>query len=108
MAGLFTALLAGTQLVLGPAPAANPGLAVPSTVSVSSPRESLPQPVHDEATCAFCQAAAFAPLTSGPQGTLVIDVGDERRIQLTSDHPLTSSASAGPARSRAPPVIRSV
>src|ERR1043166_8258281 len=30
-------------------------------VSISSRRESLPAPVHDPATCAFCQAALFPP-----------------------------------------------
>jgi hypothetical protein len=109
MAGLLPALLI-THLVLSPATA--PSGPLPSRPTshniISSPRESLPLPVHDEATCAFCQAAAFAPHTSRAVSTLTLDVGDEQRIQLSHDNPLISSASARPARSRAPPVTRSV
>ena len=37
--------------------------------TISAPRESLPQPVHDEATCAFCQAALFPPCAPQPTAT---------------------------------------
>ncbi len=33
-----------------------------SVSSISSPRERLPAPEHNEATCPFCQAALFAPV----------------------------------------------
>jgi hypothetical protein len=103
-------LLTGMHLLLAPAatpardfPSASPGLSV-----ASSPRQSLPLPVHDEATCAFCQAAAFAPYANGAAGALAIVAGDEQRIHLSQDSRLTHSWSARQPRSRAPPVIRSV
>jgi hypothetical protein len=104
-ARLLPVLFAGAHLALGSA--ATAPTATPA-ITISAPRESLPVPVHDEATCAFCQAAAFAPHTSRPVVHLVIDCGDEQRVHLSQDDRPTSTASAGPARSRAPPVIRSV
>ena len=110
VARLLPVLLTGTHFLLS-APAA-PACDVPfnhSTLSlVSSPRESLPLPVHDEATCAFCQAASFAPHTSKAVGTLAIDAGDEQRVNFSQHTHLAPSGSARPPRSRAPPVIRSV
>jgi len=109
MAGLITALLASVQLA-SPAAAPLPDVAPKSSPTwvISSPRESLPVPVHDESTCAFCQAAAFAPHASQPVGTLVFDAGDEQLVQLAHDDSPAFSASASPARSRAPPILRSV
>ena len=107
MAGLLPALLTSAHLVLGAAPAHNTLQSTTHAV-LSAPRESLPRPVHDEATCAFCQAAAFAPHTSRPVAALAIAPGDEHRIQLCHESALTSSAPAGSARSRAPPILRSV
>jgi hypothetical protein len=110
VAGLITALLASVHL--GPSPAAVPPLNVaPKTASaavVSTPQESLPAPVHDEATCAFCQAAAFAPHAGQSVGTLTLGAGDEQLVQLAHDDSPAFSASASPARSRAPPIPRSV
>lgn len=40
-----------------------PAAVQPHASSISAPRQSLPVPVHDEATCAFCQAALFPPCT---------------------------------------------
>ena len=109
VAGLITALLASVHLA-SPAAVPLPDVAFKSapTAVISSPRESLPVPVHDEATCAFCQAAAFAPHASHPVGTLVLDAGDERLVQLAHDDSPAFSASASPTRSRAPPILRSV
>jgi hypothetical protein len=109
MAGLITALLASVHLA--PSPAAVPlpvAFKSAPTAVISSPRESLPVPVHDEATCAFCQAAAFAPHASQPVGTLALDAGDEQLVPLAHDDSPAFSASASPARSRAPPILRSV
>ena len=110
VAGLITALLAGVHLA--PSPAAVPLRSVaPNTAPttfVSTPQESLPAPAHDEATCAFCQAAAFAPHAGQPVGTLTLDAGDERLAQLAHDDSPAFSASASPARPRAPPILRSV
>jgi hypothetical protein len=110
VAGLITALLASVHLAPSPAAVPLPDVAFKSapTAVISSPRESLPVPVHDEATCAFCQAAAFAPHASQPVGTLALDAGDEQLVQLAHDDSPAFSASASPARSRAPPILRSV
>jgi hypothetical protein len=110
VAGLITVLLAGVHL--GPSPAAVPPFnlapkTAPAAV-VSTPQESLPAPVHDEATCAFCQAAAFAPHAGQSVGTLTLGTGDEQLVQLAHDDSPAFSASASPARSRAPPILRSV
>ena len=108
VAGLITVLLASVHL--GPSPAAvSPFNLAPKTAPaavVSTPEESLPAPVHDEATCAFCQAAAFAP--GQAVGTLTLGAGDEQLVQLAHDDSPAFSASASPARSRAPPSRRSV
>ncbi len=102
-------LLAGMHLLLAPAAAPARGLEpVPSASFVSSPRESLPLPIHDEATCAFCQAAAFAPHSARPADSLAIATGGEQRIHLTYDSHFTHNGSARPPRSRVPPVTRSV
>ncbi len=85
------------------------GVGAASTrATISGPRESLPRPVHDEATCAFCQAAAFAPHSARPGDSLALASGGEQRIHLTYDSHFTHNGSARPPRSRAPPVIRSV
>ena len=75
---------------------------------ISGPRQSLPLPVHDEATCAFCQAAAFAPHAAGPADKFLVVAGEEQQVQLSQDSDLTPSGTARPPRSRAPPVFRSV
>jgi hypothetical protein len=75
---------------------------------VSAPRQSLPLPVHNEATCAFCQAAAFAPYRPLGTGALPVSLATERREVLSEDHRLTHSGSVRPPRSRAPPVPRFV
>src|SRR5438093_13747963 len=56
---------------------------------VSGPRQTLPVPVHDEATCAFCQAAAFAPHSEGAADALPLFSGAEQRETLSLDGSLT-------------------
>ena len=75
---------------------------------VSAPRQSLPVPVHDEATCAFCQAAAFAPHNSGSGAALVLTLGPERRESLSQNHRINRAESSRPPRSRAPPALPNV
>jgi hypothetical protein len=104
---LFPLLLAG----LGQRP-------VPSTcltaerlgpaVFVSAPTQSIPQPVHNEATCAFCQAVAFAPHAADSGDRLPEAAGREYREHISSEDRLTHSQSSSPPRSRGPPVLRSV
>jgi hypothetical protein len=81
--------------------------AVHSLSSISAPRESLPQPVHDEATCAFCQAAIFPPCAPQPAGLSIRAQGLERIEQPGPDSHLPNFTSHRPASSRAPPALRS-
>ena len=74
------------------------------------PRQSLPAPVHNEATCAFCQAAIFPPCAPHPAGScrsprrgLVRE--RQRRARATASPHFTSHR---PASSRAPPTLRIV
>ena len=108
---LWVALIGLHPLAGAPvAPAA--GFADPSASQqqslISAPRQTLPLPVHDEATCAFCQAAAFAPHNPGNAEAPVLTLGPEQRETLSQNHQVTSAASARPPRSRGPPVLPSV
>jgi hypothetical protein len=73
---------------------------------ISAPRQSIPAPVHDESTCAFCQAAAFAPHASSPACGLPKASGSERHELISRNDRLTHSGSLRPPRSRAPPTLR--
>jgi hypothetical protein len=102
---LLLALLLMVGLARG---AAHPPLALaPSLATISAPRESLPQPVHDEATCAFCQAAIFPPCAPQPAGISLGEQGLERFEQPAPDPHLPNFTSRRPASSRAPPSLRS-
>ena len=78
----------------------------PSLSFISGPRETLPLPVHDEATCAFCQAAAFAPHAGHAGAVLPIVWGTEHHTVLSYDDRLTHAGSARPPRSRGPPTLQ--
>jgi hypothetical protein len=110
IARVLPVLVTGMYLLLTPAapPARELTPASPVLSVVSSPRESLPLPVHDEATCAFCQAAAFAPHTAAPAQTLAVVAGDEQRVHPSQNQHITPAGPARPPRSRAPPILRSV
>jgi hypothetical protein len=75
---------------------------------ISAPRQSLPVPQHDEATCAFCQAAAFAPHHPGSAAAPVLALGPERQETLSQNHQITHAGSARPPRSRGPPALPNV
>jgi type IV secretory pathway VirB10-like protein len=75
---------------------------------ISAPRQSLPLPVHDEATCAFCQAAAFAPHNPGNAAAPVLALGPERREILSQNQQVIRAGSARQPRSRGPPVLPNV
>ena len=74
-------------------------------VSISSPRESLPPPVHDEATCAFCQAALFPPCVGHAPAILPEISARVCRIVLTPDEQILHVVSHRPVSSRAPPTL---
>ena len=97
-------VLVGASLVVRPALPAHPEAS--SLSFISGPRESLPLPVHDEATCAFCQAAAFAPHAGHAGAVLPIIWGSEHQTVLSYDDRLTHTGSARPPRSRGPPVLQ--
>jgi hypothetical protein len=86
---------------------ATPPAAASSTnlVSISSRRESLPPPVHDEATCAFCQAALFPPCVGHAPAILPEISARVCRIVLTPDEQILHVVSHRPVSSRAPPTL---
>ena len=96
--------LAGTTRQLQPQASAS------QTVGphISAPTQSLPTPVHDEATCAFCQAAIFPPCApatvSVPAGLL----GMVREDLVSIDAQVPHSTAHRLAESRAPPALRIV
>ncbi|MFL5403246.1 MAG: hypothetical protein ACJ8BF_10565 [Gemmatimonadales bacterium] len=96
-------------LLRAPAP---PDPAIPAPIGpavfVSAPRQSIPAPVHNEATCAFCQAVAFTPYAARPTDRLPELSRAERYEQVSSDCRLIHSASSSPPRSRGPPTLRNV
>ena len=76
--------------------------------TISSPRQSLPTPVHDEATCAFCQAAIFPPCAPQPAAVSVGEQGDVRRERPAPDAVAPHASTDRPPSSRAPPAFRIV
>lgn len=80
----------------------------PAGSSISAPRESLPLPVHNEATCAFCQAAIFPPCAPVPPDMWVGEQGLVDPALPAADnrapHPTTHRTTS----SRAPPELRIV
>jgi hypothetical protein len=105
---VFRLLLLALPLALGVAAGAEPPVALsPETGwSISAPRESLPPPVHDEATCAFCQAAVFSPCAPQPTN---ISIESTALIRLERPAPQAAtphSTSHRPASSRGPPPLR--
>jgi hypothetical protein len=87
----------------------SPPAGQPQTVStISAPRESLPAPVHDEATCAFCQAATFPPCTPQPTDISVAERGEVRRERPAPSTRAPRTTADRPPSSRAPPPLRFV
>ena len=79
-----------------------------SLPSISAPRESLPAPVHNEAPCAFCQAAIFPPCAPVPASMSVGEQGLVECAQPAPDARAPHAATHRTASSRAPPALRSV
>jgi hypothetical protein len=105
---LLWATLIGMHPLMGAPDAPLARASVTQRSLISAPRGSLPLPLHDEATCAFCQAAAFAPHNSGNAAAPVLALGPERREILSQDHQVIRAGSARPPRSRGPPAFPSV
>jgi hypothetical protein len=101
---LLAGVLSGT---VAPAPSRPAHLArANARSSVSSPRQSLPAPVHDESICAFCQAAAFAPHAASSTCGLAELAGAEPQEHISPNDRPGYAGSLSPTRSRAPPVLR--
>ena len=103
-------LLLALPIVLGLAAGADPPRSFPleAVSTISPPRESLPIPVHNEATCAFCQAAMFPPCAPHPTSVSIESVGLVRREPALVDPVAPSFTSHRAPSSRAPPPLRSV
>jgi hypothetical protein len=102
---LFLAL----TLVVGRAEGAEPHAGVwqaPTGPTISAPRESLPLPVHNEATCAFCQAAIFPPCAPVPPDMWVGEQGLVYRALPAADTRAPHATTHRTASSRAPPALR--
>jgi hypothetical protein len=85
-----------------PPPSSAPG------PSISSPRESLPAPKHNEATCPFCQAALFPPCAPTSAAVLLAPAASIRQAVPVPDTRVRHVVTARPPSSRAPPTLRFV
>jgi len=87
-----------------------PEASVPQAVGprISGPTQSLPTPVHDEATCAFCQAAIFPPCTPAAVSVPAALLGMVRDDHVSTDAQVPHSTAHRLAESRAPPALRIV
>ncbi|MBA3659971.1 MAG: hypothetical protein H0W67_10265 [Gemmatimonadales bacterium] len=80
----------------------------PAHATIGAPQQTIPAPVHDESTCAFCQAAAFPPLAAARSAVVPLALssleiepvapGDESPVLRFTHRP----------SSRAPPVLQPV
>ena len=70
--------------------------------------QSLPTPVHNEATCAFCQAAIFPPCAPQRADVSITPSALVREDRVASGDRLPHFTTHRPASSRAPPSLRIV
>jgi hypothetical protein len=106
---LLRLLLLALPLVLGGAERAQhlPATRTASISTIGTPRESLPTPVHNEATCAFCQAAIFPPCAPQPTSISIESTLLVRHERVAPQATQPHSTSHRPTSSRAPPPLRS-
>ena len=106
---LLRLLLLALPVLLGLAAGTDHRPAVPDAIAtIGTPRQSLPTPVHDEATCAFCQAAIFPPCAPHPTDVSIIASAVVREDHVAPADRLPHFTSHRPASSRAPPSLRIV
>ena len=105
---LLLLLLAPVTLGWAEGMASVPVAATPSAAeaSIVSSRQSLPAPVHDEATCGFCQAAVFPPCTPVTVSVPTDPPGIVREEPPSPDARVPHSTARRLASSRAPPTLR--
>jgi len=83
-----------------------PAAVADTVATIGTPRQSLPTPVHDEATCAFCQAAIFPPCAPHPADVSITASTVVREERVAASDRLPHFTSHRPASSRAPPAFR--
>ncbi|MEP6689373.1 MAG: hypothetical protein ABJC36_13565 [Gemmatimonadales bacterium] len=107
---LLRLFLLALPLVLGLAAGAEPRPAAgaDAVATIGPPRQSLPTPVHNEATCAFCQAAIFPPCAPHPTDVSITASAPVREDRVAAGDRLPHFTSHRPASSRAPPTLRIV
>lgn len=107
---VFRLLLLALPLLLslGAGASREPPTDAAAVSTVGTPREQLPVPVHNEATCAFCQAAIFPPCAPQPADVSLRAHGAVRRERPAPEARVPHFTSRRPASSRAPPALRSV
>ncbi len=82
-------------------------LAAADQPTLRTPGQSLPVPVHNEATCAFCQAAIFSPCAPQPTGISIEATCLVQHERAAPQAARPHSTSHRPTSSRAPPPLRS-
>ena len=75
--------------------------------TIRTPGQSLPTPVHDEATCAFCQGAIFPPCAPQPTRFSIESLGLVREECATADAVAPQFTTHRLPTTRAPPSLRS-
>ncbi len=107
---LLRLLLLALPVLLGLAAGADhrPVVVADASAAISAPRQSLPTPVHNEATCAFCQAAIFPPCAPHPADVSIAVSALVREDRVAPGDRLPHFTSHRPASSRAPPALRIV
>jgi hypothetical protein len=88
---------------------ARASLVPPGTLArLSAPQQSLPPPVHDEATCAFCQAAIFPPCAPQPVAISLELLGLVRHEAPPTEAAVPQFSTHRRTSSRAPPPLQSI
>jgi hypothetical protein len=107
---LLRLLLLALPVLFGLAAGADhrPIVVADGAATLSAPRQSLPTPVHNEATCAFCQAAIFPPCAPRPADVSITASALVREHRVAPGDRLPHFTSHRPASSRAPPALRIV
>lgn len=103
-------LLLALPVLLGLAAGSDhrPATEAGGVATIGTPSQRLPTPVHNEATCAFCQAAIFPPCAPHPADISITASALVREDHVASGDRLPHLTSHRPASSRAPPPLRIV
>src|SRR4029078_577376 len=106
----FRLLLLAVPVLLGLATGTDhqPATDAAGVATIGTRHRSLPPPVHNEATCAFCQAAIFPPCAPHPADVSITASALVREDRVASGDRLPHFPSHRPASSRAAPSLRIV